>query len=77
MRITADGYEVTDGEGVYEVLWKYHNAECSEAVPHRTTSKDVPRGFKIWKHEAGCRNECVRLNYNQWELLTELINKSR
>lgn len=77
MRITADGYEVTDGEGVYEVLWKYHNAECSEAVPHRTTSKDVPRGFKIWKDLAGCRNECVRLNYNEFERLTKLINQSR
>lgn len=77
MRITADGYDVTDGEGVYEILWKYHNAEYSEAVPHRTISKDVPAEFRIWKHYGSCMSECRFLNKEYEEKLSELINKSR
>lgn len=61
-RITADNVRVMPGDKVFEIVYRYYNAEISLAEPSGNVCRNVPEKFKVWKHLSNCRMECRRLN---------------
>lgn len=77
MTRTEDGGFVESSEPVYEILYRYYNAEYSEPEPHLTISGNIPEGYKRWKYLINCRKACERIiekrkevweNTNIWEI---------
>lgn len=75
MRKTEDGHNVFKTERVYEILWNYHNAEVSIAVPSSATPETIPPTVRIWKHRINCERECARLNDQEKARLERLVRK--
>lgn len=62
MRLSEDGNWLLEEEYAYEVMWAWINAEISEAYPERRIVKEIPMGYKIFKHESNCKRHCAYLN---------------
>lgn len=58
MRITEEGYHVEETEFVYEIMYRYYNEETSLPEPEGKLVRDVPVGWKIWKHRRECWLAC-------------------
>lgn len=61
-RITKDGHTVEETDFVYEVMYRYLNAEASLAEPEKRMMKDVPKEVNIWKYRLACWIVCNAKN---------------
>jgi hypothetical protein len=54
--------DVLPEDEVWEVMYRYYNAEVSVPEPERRQAGEIPKGVKIWKSFEACKSECRRLN---------------
>jgi hypothetical protein len=61
-RRTVDGNYVEKNEDVYEIMYRYINAEASVAEPERRKASEIPAKVKIWVHKNNCQFWCDKIN---------------
>ena len=64
VRPTADGYFCCSSTSVWEIQFRYLNAEISIAEPTLMNAGNVPLTSAIWMHIEGCQLKCAELNLN-------------
>lgn len=62
MRITADNIPVSPHEAIWEVVFRYINAEVSWAEAEQKESLRVPEQYHIWKYLSNCEAKCREVN---------------
>ncbi len=62
---TQDGHVVTPYSSVYEVMYRYLNAEVSVPEPEKRFVIDIPPGTKYWLDKRECERECRRIEFNR------------
>lgn len=73
MILTEDGHFVTPDHPVFEIRYRWYNAETSHAEPQRIAAGNAQG--KIWLYEFPCSMECLGLNkFNQDFLIVESTN---
>lgn len=72
-RLTEDLHLVSQSEDVWEVMYRYINAEVSIAEPEKRMVKQIPVGVKIWVHYSACRLHCGRLNNGTEDKMEKII----
>lgn len=54
LRRTSDGIQVRPYDEVWEILWRYDNAEVSTPRPDCKRVRDIPVGVKFWRKRRNC-----------------------